>query len=64
VSAAEGADQADEAMALLRQAVIMGYRDPANYRTESALDPLRNRLGIRLLTMDLAFPTEHSPSEI
>ena len=28
-------------MAVLRQAVAMGYRNPVAYRTESALDPLR-----------------------
>ena len=43
VSAAEGADQAEKAMAVLRQAVTMGYRNDDVYRTESALDPLRNR---------------------
>jgi tetratricopeptide (TPR) repeat protein len=58
VSAAEGADQAAKAMALLRQAVTMGYRKPDAYRTESALDPLRNRPDFCLLMMDLAFPAE------
>ena len=57
-SAAEGADQAEKAMALLRQAVRMGYRNPDAYRTESALDPLRNRPDFRALTMDLEFPSE------
>jgi len=28
-------------MALLAKAVTMGYRNPDNYRNESALDPLR-----------------------
>ena len=50
VSAAEGADQAEKAMAVLRQAVTMGYRNPDAYRTESALDPLRNRPDFRALT--------------
>jgi eukaryotic-like serine/threonine-protein kinase len=58
VSAAEGADQGEKAMALLRQAVTMGYRNPDAYRTESALDPLRNRPDFRALTMDLEFPSE------
>jgi tetratricopeptide (TPR) repeat protein len=57
VSAAEGADQAEKAMALLRQAVTMGYRSRDAYRTESALDPLRNRADFQILTMDLAMPT-------
>ncbi len=58
VSAAEGADQAEKAMAVLRQAVAMGYRNPNAYRTESALDPLRNRPDFQLLMMDLVFPTK------
>jgi eukaryotic-like serine/threonine-protein kinase len=57
VSAAEGAVQAEKAMAVLRQAVTMGYRNPDAYRTESALDPLRNRPDFRGLMMDLAFPS-------
>ena len=43
-------------MALLRQAVAMGYRNPNAFRTESALDPLRNRADFRELMMDLAMP--------
>ena len=58
VSTAEGADQAETAMALLRQAVTMAYCNPNAYRTESALDPLRNRADFRALMMDLVFPTE------
>ena len=45
-------------MAGLRQAVTMGYRNPDAYRTESALDPLRNRPDFRALMMDLAFPAQ------
>jgi len=44
------------AMALLDKAVTMGYRDPGAYRTESALDPLRNRPDFQLLMMDLVLP--------
>jgi eukaryotic-like serine/threonine-protein kinase len=58
VSTAEGADQAEKAMAVLRQAVTLGKRNPYAYRTETALDPLRNRPDFRLLMMDLAFPAE------
>ena len=58
VSTAEGADQADKAMAVMRQAVAMGYRDPIAYRTESTLDPLRNRPDFQALMMDLEFPSE------
>jgi hypothetical protein len=58
LSVAQGAEQAEKSMAVLRQAVSMGYRNSDAYRTESALDPLRNRNDFRLLLMDLAFPTE------
>jgi tetratricopeptide (TPR) repeat protein len=54
VSAAE----ADVAMALLRQAVGMGYRNLDAFRTEDALDPLRGRDDFRVLLNDLAFPTD------
>ena len=58
LSAAEGAVHAEKAMARLRQAVTMGYRNPDAYRTESALDPLRNRPDFQLLMMDLNFPKD------
>jgi serine/threonine-protein kinase len=58
VSAAEAVTEADAAMALLRRAVAMGYRSTDVYRTEDALDPLRDREDFRLLMMDLAFPAD------
>jgi tetratricopeptide (TPR) repeat protein len=58
VAAAEATAEADAAMALLRQAVAMGLRNPALYNAESALAPLRDRPDFRLLMMDLAFPTD------
>src|SRR5262249_62021230 len=58
VSAAEAVSEADAAMALLRKAVEMGYRSPDAYRTEDALDPLRDRDDFRLLLMDLAMPAD------
>jgi hypothetical protein len=48
----------DQAMALLRRAASMGYRDPDKYRTESALDPLRGRDDFPLLLMDLVIPAD------
>ena len=57
-SAAEGTDQVETAMAVLRQAVAMGYRSSRVYRAESALDPLRGRDDFRLLLMDLAMPAD------
>jgi hypothetical protein len=47
-------------MALLYKAVAMGYRNPAAYRTEVALDPLRGREEFRVLMMDLEMPAEPS----
>jgi eukaryotic-like serine/threonine-protein kinase len=58
VSNDEGEVRAEKAMGLLRQAVTMGFRNPDAYRTESALDPLRNRPDFRALIMDLAMPSE------
>jgi hypothetical protein len=58
VSAAEAADHANKAMAVLRQAVAIGYRNADAYRTESALDSLRNRPDFHVLMMDLVMPTK------
>ena len=58
LSAAEAAVEAEAAMGLLHKAVAMGYRDLALFRSEAALDPLRDRADFRLLMMDLAFPAE------
>jgi eukaryotic-like serine/threonine-protein kinase len=57
VSVAEGADHAEKAMALLREAVTKRYRNPDTYQSESALDPLRGRSDFQALLMDLVFPT-------
>jgi serine/threonine-protein kinase len=57
-SAADGRPYAERAMALLKDAVAAGYRNPAYYRTETALDPLRDRDDFRLLLLDLDFPAE------
>jgi serine/threonine-protein kinase len=58
VSAAEGETEATAAIRVLREAVRSGYRDASHYRTESALDPLRDRPDFRLLMMDVAFPMD------
>jgi tetratricopeptide (TPR) repeat protein len=57
-SAAEREEEAARAMRLLSQAVGMGCRDANAFRTEPALDPLRDRADFRILMMDLAFPAE------
>ena len=53
VSAAEGKAHADQAMALLRKAVDAGFRDIHDYRTEGALDPLREREDFKKLLAEL-----------
>ena len=58
VPAAEAVTEADAAMALLRQAVTLGYRTLDTYRTSDALDPLSNRDDFRLLMLDLAMPAD------
>ena len=45
-------------MSLLRKAVGTGYRNVGAFRTESALDPLRDREDFQLLVMDLAVPAQ------
>jgi serine/threonine-protein kinase len=57
-SPGSGPVESDRAMDLLRSAVPIGYRDPEVYRTEAALDPLRDRKDFRLLMMDLTMPAE------
>jgi tetratricopeptide (TPR) repeat protein len=58
VAAAEGEEQAAQAMGSLHKAVAMGYRSRDAYRNEDALDPLRDRPDFRLMMMDLALPAD------
>jgi eukaryotic-like serine/threonine-protein kinase len=58
VPAEERPSEAERAMALLHQAVVMGYSNVDAYRNEDALDPLRDRDDFRLMMMDLAMPAE------
>jgi WD40 repeat protein/tetratricopeptide (TPR) repeat protein len=58
VSAAEAQDDADKAIAALKRAAALGYRNAHAWGTDSALDPLRSRDEFRLLLMDVAFPAE------
>jgi hypothetical protein len=58
VPAAEAAGEADTALALLRKAVDMGYRNADVFQTEDALGPLRVRSNFRLLMMDLVMPAD------
>jgi hypothetical protein len=58
LSAAEAVSEADAVMALLHKAVGLGYRSPDAFRTEDALDPLRDRDDFKLLILDLAMPAD------
>jgi serine/threonine-protein kinase len=58
VSTFEATSEAESAVARLRKAVGVGYRNPDAYRTEDALDPLRGRPDFRLLMLDVNFPAE------
>jgi tRNA A-37 threonylcarbamoyl transferase component Bud32 len=63
-SAGEAPGLADRAMSDLRRAAAIGYRNPAQYRYEPALAPLRDRDDFRRLMMDLVMPADpfaHSP---
>jgi hypothetical protein len=53
VSAAEGKAEAEQAMALLRKAVGMGYLDAGAVRTDSALDPFRQREDFQKLLQEV-----------
>jgi tetratricopeptide (TPR) repeat protein len=57
VSAAEGASEAEKAMAILCRIVAQGYLDPL-LGSESGLEPLRARADYLLLMMDVTFPAE------
>ncbi len=63
VSAAEGKAEADQAMALLRKAVGMGYRDASRFRTDSALDPLRQREDFQKLLQELEQKSAAKPEK-
>ena len=54
--ALDGPAEANRAMDRLRRAVGMGYRNLDAFRTEVALDPLRDRADFRLMMLDLAMP--------
>jgi eukaryotic-like serine/threonine-protein kinase len=63
VSAAEGKAEADRAMALLRKTVGHGYRDASGLRTDSALDPFREREDFKKLLGELERPSPAKPEK-
>ena len=58
LSAADARARADEAMESLHRAVAAGYRQAAQMRADSDLDPIRARPDFQMLMLDLAFPAE------
>jgi serine/threonine-protein kinase len=58
ITAAEGRDESDHAMADLRRAASAGFRMLSLIAFDRDLDPLRSRPDFRVLMMDLAFPDE------
>jgi hypothetical protein len=55
VPAIEADVHAAEALTLLRPTIAAGFCDPVTFRTETALDPLRDRPDFRMLMMDVPF---------
>lgn len=51
----------DRAVALLRRAVAMGFRDSSQLARDPDLDGIRDHPDFRLLMMDLAFPPDPFP---
>jgi serine/threonine-protein kinase len=56
VPAERAGPEADEAVVLLRKAMSMGYRQADAYRTEDALDPLRDREDFKAQMAELERP--------
>ena len=52
-----------QAMSVLRQAVSLGYRNPDWYRTESALDPIRERDDFKKLLAELQQHSRATPEK-
>jgi hypothetical protein len=57
-SADEALAHGEEAMHWLRKTVVSGHVDFAYFRTDTDLDPLRDRPDFQMLLMDLAFPAD------
>jgi hypothetical protein len=58
VPADQAPSEAAAALALLQQAIGLGYRIAGRDRTEDALDPLRARPDFQVLMLDLDFPPD------
>jgi serine/threonine protein kinase/tetratricopeptide (TPR) repeat protein len=62
VSAGQGEAETAQAMAVLRKAVGMGYRDP-RFQTDSTLDPLRQREDFRKLLAEVENQSAAKPEK-
>jgi tetratricopeptide (TPR) repeat protein len=58
VPASESPGEAIAALSALREAAELGYRNVDQYRTDPALDPIRDRADFKRLMIDLAMPAE------
>ena len=61
ISAVQDNDEAAQAMAALRKAVDTGYRNPAAFRNESALRPLREREDFKKIVEELEKKSPAAP---
>jgi serine/threonine-protein kinase len=58
LTATEGRAAADAAMASLRQAAALGWRDAPALATDPDLAPIRSRPDFQMLKLDVAFPAD------
>ena len=63
VPAAEAKTQAEQAMAMLRKTVDLGYRNALAFRNESALDALRKREDFKRLLKEVENPLPAKPKK-
>lgn len=63
MSSPEAKTEADQAMAALSKAVDAGYRSAADFRMDSALEPLREREDFKKLIAELEEPSPAKPEK-
>jgi eukaryotic-like serine/threonine-protein kinase len=57
-TATEGRAAADEAIASVRRAVSLGWRDPSSLAANPDLVPIRSRPDFQMLRLDVSFPLD------
>jgi tetratricopeptide (TPR) repeat protein len=58
LTAVQGQAEVETALATLRRAISLGYRDVARMRTDTDFDTLRARVDFQLILMDMAMPKD------